>query len=764
MSYLQMNSLRNGNNATSGTNANQTSIYPMLKEENSSSSGNNSTNNYPNLSDLSNYGITHHPPTPNVYDDPQQDYQSLQQSSPYLESSPEFYAGMSESKYMPPAPYKSSANNGIYSRVPRYGSGSGDNYNEFSSYETGQQFQQVPASAATVSTSNNNQQSSSSEWNISPHHPHHPDFHPVHHHSTLSHSHHGHHHQQNFMNPLSLDKQILNNYNMIQNNNNNGALCGTLLPGGLSANGQPCFTGSGPIQLWQFLLELLTDKNCQSFISWTGDGWEFKLTDPDEVARRWGIRKNKPKMNYEKLSRGLRYYYDKNIIHKTAGKRYVYRFVCDLQALLGLSPEEVHKMVDLNCKLKMTEEQIVNVENGDVEKVGDNIPLIKRHDESSSSTQNKHKVRINISGRRFEIWRETLDKHPATLLGSPQRETNYDPENDEYFFERDPDTFRHILHYYHTGSLHYPTHECDLSFDEELIFFGIPAEFMSDCCFDEFNHRKENCKERAKRHKADDPGDQTLTLRQKIWNALENPYVSKKALACYYITCLFIAISVIVSCGTEKSCGDKYHSIFFIIESICVTIFTAEFFVRLYTAPKRLKFLKSFETIIDIVAILPFYIELFLHMGHNVTSAFLTLRVFRVFHVLKLTSHLQGLKIIEHTLKASASELKFIFFSLSMGIIIYATILYYAERNVPGTAFTSIPAAFWFVIASITNQSSGNAAPETFIGHAIGIAGWLSGILAIVLSIPVIVSNYNQIYHQNQRLKLSTREKMTGKF
>lgn len=42
--------------------------------------------------------------------------------------------------------------------------------------------------------------------------------------------------------------------------------------------------GSGPIQLWQFLLELLTDKSCQGFISWTGDGWEFKLTDPDEVT------------------------------------------------------------------------------------------------------------------------------------------------------------------------------------------------------------------------------------------------------------------------------------------------------------------------------------------------------------------------------------------------------------------------------------------------------------------------------------------------
>uniref|UniRef100_A0A3P9N9E3 Protein C-ets-2-like n=1 Tax=Poecilia reticulata TaxID=8081 RepID=A0A3P9N9E3_POERE len=106
------------------------------------------------------------------------------------------------------------------------------------------------------------------------------------------------------------------------------------------------YTGSGPIQLWQFLLELLTDRSCQSCISWTGDEWEFKLTDPDEVALLWGKRKNKPKMNYEKLSRGLRYYYDKNIIRKTAGKRYVYRFVCNLQGLLGYEPGELHAMLD----------------------------------------------------------------------------------------------------------------------------------------------------------------------------------------------------------------------------------------------------------------------------------------------------------------------------------------------------------------------------------------------------------------------------------
>ncbi|XP_024144385.2 transforming protein p54/c-ets-1-like [Oryzias melastigma] len=110
------------------------------------------------------------------------------------------------------------------------------------------------------------------------------------------------------------------------------------------------YTGSGPIQLWQFLLELLTDRSCRSCISWTGDGWEFKLTDPDEVALLWGRRKNKPKMNYEKLSRGLRYYYDKNIIRKTAGKRYVYRFVCNLQGLLGYEPGELHAMLNITNK------------------------------------------------------------------------------------------------------------------------------------------------------------------------------------------------------------------------------------------------------------------------------------------------------------------------------------------------------------------------------------------------------------------------------
>lgn len=68
------------------------------------------------------------------------------------------------------------------------------------------------------------------------------------------------------------------------------------------------------ITLWQFLLQLLQEPQNKHMICWTSKDGEFKLLQAEEVARLWGIRKNKPNMNYDKLSRALRYYYVK-VIH-----------------------------------------------------------------------------------------------------------------------------------------------------------------------------------------------------------------------------------------------------------------------------------------------------------------------------------------------------------------------------------------------------------------------------------------------------------------
>merc|ERR1719326_1909041 len=78
--------------------------------------------------------------------------------------------------------------------------------------------------------------------------------------------------------------------------------------------------------LWQFILELLGDKTHAQVISWTGVEFHFKVHNSRELARLWGARKNKPRMNFDKLSRAMRYYYDKNIIKHISGQRLVYEF------------------------------------------------------------------------------------------------------------------------------------------------------------------------------------------------------------------------------------------------------------------------------------------------------------------------------------------------------------------------------------------------------------------------------------------------------
>lgn len=121
---------------------------------------------------------------------------------------------------------------------------------------------------------------------------------------------------------------------------------GQMTPDGRTPTGSRSTGNNGQIQLWQFLLQLLTDKDSRHLIMWVGDQGEFKLNHPELVAQEWGKRKNKPAMNYEKLSRALRYYYDGDMIHKVHGKRFVYKFVCDLKSLLGYSAGELGILVN----------------------------------------------------------------------------------------------------------------------------------------------------------------------------------------------------------------------------------------------------------------------------------------------------------------------------------------------------------------------------------------------------------------------------------
>uniref|UniRef100_A0A8C8YVF2 ETS transcription factor ELK4 n=1 Tax=Prolemur simus TaxID=1328070 RepID=A0A8C8YVF2_PROSS len=123
------------------------------------------------------------------------------------------------------------------------------------------------------------------------------------------------------------------------------------------------------ITLWQFLLQLLQEPQNKHMICWTSNDGEFKLLQAEEVARLWGIRKNKPNMNYDKLSRALRYYYVKNIIKKVNGQKFVYKFV-SYPEILNMDPMTVGR-IEGDCETLNSSEvssSSKDVENGGKEK------------------------------------------------------------------------------------------------------------------------------------------------------------------------------------------------------------------------------------------------------------------------------------------------------------------------------------------------------------------------------------------------------------
>ncbi|XP_048123989.1 potassium voltage-gated channel subfamily D member 2 isoform X1 [Alosa alosa] len=383
---------------------------------------------------------------------------------------------------------------------------------------------------------------------------------------------------------------------------------------------------------------------------------------------------------------------------------------------------------------------------------------------------------LNVSGSRFQTWRNTLERYPDTLLGSTERDFFYHEETNEYFFDRDPDIFRHILNFYRTGKLHYPRHECISAYDEELAFFGIIPEIIGDCCYEEYKDRR---RENAERIEDDEDKDNSndlpppdMSFRETMWRAFENPHTSTMALVFYYVTGFFIAVSVManvvetVPCGktqnrVEMSCGDRYALAFFCLDTACVMIFTVEYLLRLMAAPNRFKFVKSVMSVIDVVAIMPYYIGLVMSDNEDVSGAFVTLRVFRVFRIFKFSRHSAGLRILGYTLKSCASELGFLLFSLTMAIIIFATVMFYAEKGSTASKFTSIPAAFWYTIVTMTTLGYGDMVPKTIVGKVFGSICSLSGVLVIALPVPVIVSNFSRIYHQSQRAEKRRAQKKT---
>ena len=148
--------------------------------------------------------------------------------------------------------------------------------------------------------------------------------------------------------------------------------------------------------------------------------------------------------------------------------------------------------------------------------------------------------------------------------------------------------------------------------------------------------------------------------------------------------------------------GLKENPYLEIAELICVIWFTFEYLLRLYASPDKKKFFFNILNGIDLFSILPYFISLAMQsISPNFTQLnsarrlIALLRILRIVRLFKLARHSSGLQSLGLTLKNSYKELGMLWFFIGIAVIVFSSLLYFAENEVPETQFISIPASFW---------------------------------------------------------------------
>lgn len=401
-------------------------------------------------------------------------------------------------------------------------------------------------------------------------------------------------------------------------------------------------------------------------------------------------------------------------------------------------------------------------------------------------------VIFNIGGAIFETHKSTLEQRKSLLGDRKWISMHYRAEKNDYFFDRDPDMFRATLNYLRTGELHIPLYVCGPAAKMELEFWGVTPNKLQRCCWTCYNDG--NTTTEALNQLDEDRRNSLMmmdtnsqnehywkALQLKIWQTLDNQVTSFPA-KLYGLCCvIFVAMSItsfiagttaafkvrLVSTALDREDNvsysatnsttnmttsftepDQSHSqhhsqdILRVIELACLIFFSTQFVVHFTFAPNKLRFITSAICIIDMIALLPDYIErvidAFMPDSSDV-KIIIICRLVRIFRIFRLIKHVPGLWILLYTLKASIGELMLLTCFMSVGILVFASAIYFVEDH---STFESIPHGFWWAIITMTTVGYGDMCPKTPLGKVVGSLCAMSGLLMVGFSVPALVNNF----------------------
>ncbi|MBP2833030.1 ion transporter [Aquimarina sp. U1-2] len=247
-------------------------------------------------------------------------------------------------------------------------------------------------------------------------------------------------------------------------------------------------------------------------------------------------------------------------------------------------------------------------------------------------------------------------------------------------------------------------------------------------------------------------------MKKKTYNLINNNQFLIK-----FIYGLIILNVILLILESYKSIRNEFGDFLEIFEIISVVIFTIEYLLRLWTSDlnvtyrgnslkKRLQFGYSTFGLIDLIAIVPFYLPFLFPFDLRIVRI---LRLFRLLRIFKLGRYSKSLKTINSVLKETKSELAITVFVAFILLVLSSTLMYYIESDVQPENFASIGHSFWWAVATLTTVGYGDVYPITAIGKVLSAIIALIGIGFIALPTGIISSAFIEKIQEQKTKKNS---------
>ncbi|MEM7552249.1 MAG: ion transporter [Bacteroidota bacterium] len=233
----------------------------------------------------------------------------------------------------------------------------------------------------------------------------------------------------------------------------------------------------------------------------------------------------------------------------------------------------------------------------------------------------------------------------------------------------------------------------------------------------------------------------------------------------YFIVVLILINVVAVIAETVPSLKSEYGMGFYVLELTSVIIFTIEYLIRLWTCvefPKyshpfygRLRYIFSLEALIDLLAIIPFYLPILFAFDSRSVRA---LRLFRLLRIFKLGRYSEAIGAITGVFRQRREELLITFSFVLILLIIASTFMYFIENEAQPEAFVSIPATMWWGVATLTTVGYGDIYPVTALGKLLGAFIAILGIGVFALPAGIIATGFESELASLKKAKKEIKE------